>query len=241
MKTFEDIYGQAPEVTAVAPGRVNLLGEHTDYQGGFVLPAAITRTTTVGLARNGTRRHQVYAADLDEHSTFEIGQNAHEEFARYVAGALALGGVTEGLNLHITSTIPMGAGLSSSAALEVATLRGLRDLGLVELDDVQIALTAQRVEHEFVGVQCGIMDQMASSLADARSLLYLDTRSLDRQLRPLPEGSEVLVLDSGCRGGWQRAGITNAAPRSRRPRGSWGSRNCVMFRTWRGSSRCRRR
>ncbi|ACO47896.1 galactokinase [Deinococcus deserti] len=197
MKTFEDVYGQPSDITAVAPGRVNLLGEHTDYQGGFVLPTAITRTTTVQLSRNGTQQHRVYAADLDEYSTFDVGQNAPEEFARYVAGALALSGVREGLNLHITSTIPMGAGLSSSAALEVATLRGLRDLGLLVSDDVQIALTAQRVEHEFVGVQCGIMDQMASSLADSRSLLYLDTRSLDRELRPLPAGSEVLVLDSG--------------------------------------------
>ncbi|MFC4638259.1 galactokinase [Deinococcus hohokamensis] len=197
MKTFEDVFGQAPDLQASAPGRVNVLGEHTDYQGGFVLPTAIPQTTTVTLGRNGTAQHRVYAADLDEEASFAPGANAETPFARYVAGALALGGATEGLNVHVTSDVPMGAGLSSSAALEVATLRGLRALGVLEADDVQIALIAQRVEHEFVGVNSGIMDQMASSLADTKTLLYLDTRSLERQLRPLPEGSELLVIDSG--------------------------------------------
>ncbi|MFC4425057.1 galactokinase [Deinococcus navajonensis] len=197
MNTFDDVFGVAPEVQASAPGRVNVLGEHTDYQGGFVLPTAIPQTTTVSLGRNGTAQHRVYAADLNEEASFAPGANADAPFARYVAGALALGGATEGLNVHVTSNVPMGAGLSSSAALEVATLRGLRTMGLLTANDVQIALTAQRVEHEFVGVKSGIMDQMASSLADTTTLLYLDTRSLERQLRPLPAGTELLVIDSG--------------------------------------------
>lgn len=197
MKSFEAVFGAAPTVTARAPGRVNLLGEHTDYQGGFVLPTAIPQQTTVQLAPNGTDRHAVYAADLDEHASFPVGENAPGGFGRYVAGALALGGAREGLNVWVSSDVPLGAGLSSSAALEVATLRALRDLGAYQADDEEIALSAVRVEHEYVGVQCGVMDQMASSLADARHMLFLDTRSLERRVLPLPEGAEVLVIDSG--------------------------------------------
>ncbi|KEF35709.1 galactokinase [Deinococcus sp. RL] len=197
MKTFEEVFGHPPRVTARAPGRVNLLGEHTDYQGGYVLPTAIPQQTTVRLAPNGTREHHVYAADLDEHATFGVGENAAGGFARYVAGALALGGAREGLNVHVTSEVPMGAGLSSSAALEVAALRALRDLGVLHADDEALALLAQRVEHEYVGVKSGILDQMASTFARAGQMLFLDTRSLHRETLPLPEGSEVLVMDSG--------------------------------------------
>ncbi|OOV13450.1 galactokinase [Deinococcus sp. LM3] len=197
LPTFEQHFGRAPQVTASAPGRVNLLGEHTDYQGGFVLPTAIPQVTTVALGPNGTREHRVFAADLNEQSVFPVGGNAQDGFARYVAGALALGGAPDGLDVHVTSNVPMGAGLSSSAALEVAVLRGLRDLGILDASDERIALIAQRVEHEFVGVQCGIMDQMASSVANSATMLLLDTRSLERHLLPLPAGAEVLVIDSG--------------------------------------------
>ncbi|MHA0036480.1 galactokinase [Deinococcus sp. PESE-13] len=199
MKSFEAVFGRLPETEASAPGRVNLLGEHTDYQGGFVLPTAIPQLTTVRLARReaGASAHRVYAADLDEYADIPLGQNAEAGFARYVAGALALAGVPGALDLHIESDVPMGAGLSSSAALEVATLRALRHLGLYDGDDVALALVAQRIEHEFVGVQCGVMDQLASSLADPTHLLLLDTRTLERRLLPLPAGSEVLVIDSG--------------------------------------------
>lgn len=195
--TFEQHFGRAPQVTASAPGRVNLLGEHTDYQGGFVLPTTIPQVTTVALGANGTREHRVFAADLNEQSVFAVGGNAEGGFARYVAGALALGGAPDGLDVHVTSNVPMGAGLSSSAALEVAVLRSLRDLGILDASDERIALIAQRVEHEFVGVQCGIMDQMASSVANSATMLLLDTRSLERHLLPLPTGAEVLVIDSG--------------------------------------------
>ena len=197
---FEAVFGRAPEGQAAAPGRVNLLGEHTDYQGGFVLPTAIPQHTTVTVARNGTGRHRVYAADLDRQAGFAVlGADMAElpEFARYVAGALTLGGAREGLDVHVHSDVPMGAGLSSSAALEVAVLRALRGLGVYGGDDVALALAAQRVDHEFVGVLCGVMDQMASSLADAQHMLLLDTRSLDRRVLPLPAGAEVLVVDSG--------------------------------------------
>ncbi len=195
MTTFEQLFGQAPEVTASAPGRVNLLGEHTDYQGGFVLPTAIPQRATVGLGRNGTDTHVLYSANLDQILRVPVGE-VGTEFAPYLTGCLNLSGVTEGLDVHISSTVPSG-GLSSSAALEVATLRALRELYNLDLNDVELALRGVQVEHQFVGVQCGVMDQLASSLANTRTMLLIDTRSLDRRVVPFPAGAEVLVMDSG--------------------------------------------
>jgi galactokinase len=195
LTTFEQMFGQSPEVSASAPGRVNLLGEHTDYQGGFVLPTAIPQRATVGLGRNGTDTHVLYSANLDRTLRVPVGA-VGEDFAPYLTGCLNLSGVTEGLNIHVSSEVPSG-GLSSSAALEVATLRALRELYSLALDDVALALRGVQVEHEFVGVQCGVMDQLASSLADTRTMLLIDTRSLERRAVPFPAGAEVLVVDSG--------------------------------------------
>jgi galactokinase len=194
-KTFADLYGSAPEVTASAPGRVNLLGEHTDYQGGFVLPTAIPQQATVSLGRNGSAQHVIYSANLDQTLTVPVGE-VGTDFAPYITGCLNLSGVTEGMNVHIHSDVPSG-GLSSSAALEVATLRGLRDLFGLDLNDVELALRGVKVEHEFVGVLCGVMDQMASSIANTRTMLLIDTRSLEYRAVAFPEGAEVLVIDSG--------------------------------------------
>ena len=194
-ETYASVFGAEPEMVASAPGRVNLLGEHTDYQGGFVLPIAIPQRATVSLGRNGTDQHQLRSANLDHSLQVPVGETG-ESFAPYLTGCFELSGVREGLNAFISSTVPSG-GLSSSAALEVATLRALRDLYGLELDDVALALRGVQVEHEFVGVLCGVMDQMASSLADTKTLLLIDTRSLERRAVPLPPNSEVLVLDSG--------------------------------------------
>ncbi|GAA4010515.1 galactokinase [Deinococcus rubellus] len=194
-ETYLSVFGTEPEAVASAPGRVNLLGEHTDYQGGFVLPIAIPQRATVSLGRNGTDQHQLRSANLDHSLQVPVGETG-ESFAPYLTGCFELSGVTEGLNAYISSTVPSG-GLSSSAALEVATLRALRDLYGLKLDDVALALRGVQVEHEFVGVMCGVMDQMASSLADTKTLLLIDTRSLERRAVPLPPDSEVLVLDSG--------------------------------------------
>ncbi|AZI44527.1 galactokinase (plasmid) [Deinococcus psychrotolerans] len=194
-ETYQSVFGGEPEVVASAPGRVNLLGEHTDYQGGFVLPTAIPQRATVSLGRNGTQQHRLRSANLNHTLDVPVGE-VGSSFAPYLTGCFELSGVTEGLNAFIFSTVPSG-GLSSSAALEVAALRALRELYGLALDDVELALRGVRVEHEFVGVMCGVMDQMASSLADTKTLLLIDTRTLERRAVPLPEGSEVLVLDSG--------------------------------------------
>jgi galactokinase len=201
MTGFENIFGAAHEAVADAPGRVNLLGEHTDYNDGFVLPIAITQRTRVAMRRAGGDEFELHAAELNNTVRFKLGEPPADHFASYVYGCLMLvqarGVDVPPLQIHVESTVPMGVGLSSSAALEVATLRCLRQLLHVEMDDVLVAQLAQRAEIEFAGVNCGIMDQMASSLADTQRALLLDTRSLDRRVVELPAGASVLVLDSG--------------------------------------------
>ena len=201
MRTFADVFGKPPAVSAEAPGRVNLLGEHTDYNDGCVLPTAIPQTTCVSIRENGGKQFSLYAAELEQAAEFTMESAPHEHFASYVYGCVRElhdhSFAAPPLNIHISSSIPIGVGLSSSAALEVATLRALRQLFNLPLDDVAIAQLAQRAEIRYAGVNCGIMDQMASSLADTRSMLFLDTRTLQRRLLPLPPQAEILVIDSG--------------------------------------------
>ena len=209
MKNFKEVFGQEHEIEANAPGRVNLLGEHTDYNDGFVLPTAIPQRTTVKLGLSTDAQHHFYSADLDEQVTILDSNTTPSGFASYVFGCVQLlekeGYTIPSINLHVSSSVPIGSGLSSSAALEVATLRGLRRLlaeakpSLLDLpiNDVHIAEIAQQAEIHYAGVQCGIMDQMASSLADTEHILFLDTRSLESQVLPLPTGAEILVIDSG--------------------------------------------
>ncbi|MGE5655257.1 MAG: galactokinase [Actinomycetota bacterium] len=198
---FEQLFGIPAEVEVSAPGRVNLLGEHTDYNDGFVLPTAIPQRTTVQLGFSRDGRHQVYSEDLDQHAIATEQDPSPSGFASYLFGCIwlleAQGHKIPPLNLYVTSAVPIGSGLSSSAALEVATLRGLRQLLHLDLDDVRIAQIAQQAEIQYAGVQCGIMDQMASSLADTEHLLFLDTRSLQMRVIPIPAGAEVVVMDSG--------------------------------------------
>jgi len=201
MIDFQQIFGASPETEASAPGRVNLLGEHTDYNDGFVLPTAIPQRTTVQLGVSQDGQHHFYSVELDERVSISEGNHTPSGFASYIFGCVRLlereGNTVPPLNLHVTSSVPIGSGLSSSAALEVATLRGLRSLLNLDIDDVRIAQLAQQAEIQYSGVQCGIMDQMASSLADTEHMLFLDTRSLDRQVIPFPSGAEVVVIDSG--------------------------------------------
>ncbi len=199
--TFAGRFGLAPEVAASAPGRVNLLGEHTDYNDGYVLPTAIPQTTRVELARSADERFRYYAADLDEEATWRQGDPLPAGFARYVHGCVEVlrrrGDRVPPVLARIESDVPIGSGLSSSAALEVATLRGLRSLLDLRFDDVELALLAQRAEGEYAGVRTGVLDQMASSLCDRHHMLFLDTLTLERRVLPLPAGTELVVLHSG--------------------------------------------
>ena len=206
---FEAMFGAMPDVVAAAPGRVNLLGEHTDYNDGLVLPIAIPQQTTVGMRVNGGTGCgtgcgagvSLHAQSFGRTVEFTLDHAPPDQFARYVFGCLRVaagaGVHVPALQIHVASHVPMGVGLSSSAALEVATLRALRELTAAPWDDVRIAQLAQRAEVEHAGVRCGIMDQMAASLAGTAQALWLDTRSLERRLVPLPGGSEILVLHSG--------------------------------------------
>ncbi len=201
MMTMEEYFQGAPAVTASAPGRVNLLGEHTDYNDGFVLPTAIPALTRVALARSEDQDHHCYSANLDEAVRFSQHAPAPEGFALYIEGCIRLveqeGTPVPPLKVYVSSDVPMGSGLSSSAALEVAMLRALRSMLDLKIDDVGIALLGQQAEIRYAHVNCGVMDQMASSLADVDHMLFLDTRTLERRLLPLPEGAELIVIDSG--------------------------------------------
>jgi galactokinase len=198
--SFREAFRISPTVVSEAPGRVNLLGEHTDYTGGFVLPIGISQTTRVEIALSSDQLFHLYSANLEERLSFARGESTLQGFARYVRGCLevlAQGHHVPPVCMRIESSVPIGVGLSSSAALEVAVLRALRQLLQLPLSDVDIALLAQRAEVEYAGVLCGIMDQMASSLGDREHMLFLDTRSLEHRRLPLPANSEVVVLDSG--------------------------------------------
>jgi galactokinase len=198
---FQKIFGKPPEAEASAPGRVNLLGEHTDYNDGFVLPTAIPQRTTVQLGSSTDGQHHFYSEDLDEQVSILESNHTPSGFASYIFGCIELlqkeGHTIPSLNLHVKSTVPIGSGLSSSAALEVATLRAVRQLLNLPINDVEIAQLAQQAEIQYVGVQCGIMDQMASSLADTEHMLFLDTRTLERRVMSFPSGAEIVVIDSG--------------------------------------------
>ncbi len=206
LAVFERAFGRTPDVLERAPGRVNLIGEHTDYSGGFVLPMAIPQRTEIALARatGGDGVCRVVSANHGGRAPamFEIGREERTgtwiDYVQGVVKALRETGVlVPAFDAAVASDVPIGAGLSSSAALEVALLRGLRALVGFPLDDVTIAQLGRKAENELVGAPVGIMDQMASSLADATTALFLDTRTLAYERVPLPDDTEILVIDSG--------------------------------------------
>jgi galactokinase len=188
--------------SADAPGRVNLMGEHTDYHEGYVLPTVIPQRTHVHLVRRVDRRVIVSSDRIASRaSEYELGGEVRGRgWLDYVQGVtvmLARAGVTlPGFDLHITSNVPLGAGVSSSAALEVSLLRGLRELIELDLDDMNLARIAQRAETEFVGAPVGIMDQVASSLGRDGEALFLDTRTLGFERVPLLPSIQLVVVDS---------------------------------------------
>lgn len=195
---FKDVFGSEPQVRASAPGRVNLLGEHTDYNGGFVFPTPLPYQTHLEAAP--AEGLEAYAESFQEYKSRGLDETRQGDWLDYIAGCVWVlrqhGYPVPGLRAYIRSEVPMSGGLSSSAALEVAALRALRVLYRLPLDDAEIALLAQQAEVEYVGVRCGIMDQMASSVGRLGYGLFLDTQSLRTRLVPLPQGYRVAVVDS---------------------------------------------
>jgi galactokinase len=196
--------GSIDRVSASAPGRVNLIGEHTDYNGGFVLPVATPQRTRVELRPDGGREVRAFSAQEGPAPPFDIGEEKPVgAWVDYVAGMTrmlaSMGHAVGGFELHVDSDLPVGCGLSSSAALEVALGRALRDAFDLDLDDVAIATAGRRAENEFVGVRSGPMDQLAAGLAEVDEALLIDCRSLARMPVPIPEQLVMVVIDSGER------------------------------------------
>jgi galactokinase len=193
----------AASVATSAPGRVNLIGEHTDYNGGFVLPAPIPQRTYVELARRDDLTVTVTSRELDARDEYALGREQRTgRWIDYIQGCTAAlrtaGHAVGGFDLEVRSDVPLGSGLSSSAALEVAVLRALRAAFELPIDDTAIALLGQRAENELVGAPVGAMDQMTASLGVPGFALFMDMRSqASRQVR-LPE-ADLLVISSGIR------------------------------------------
>ena len=212
VEAFEQRYRQKPSLVVRAPGRVNVIGEHTDYNDGFVLPMAIDRAVWMALRPGASGRVEVHSLEYDEIKSFDLEQarqgrsDGNEtgwiDYIEGVAWALMgagydLGG-WEGV---VAGDVPIGAGLSSSAALEMAAARAFAELSSLAWEPGVMARLGQRAENEWVGVNCGIMDQMISAAGRAGHALLLDCRSLEYELVPLPAGTSMMVLDTGTRRG----------------------------------------
>jgi galactokinase len=203
MDEFQRLMGRRPTTEAQSFGRVNLIGEHTDYNGGFVLPTLIPQQTRVWIAVRDDE--VVRAASLGmspKLATFQLrAERRQHDWLDYVRGVTrqlrSEGHALGGFDLVICSDVPVGSGLSSSAALDVAIMRALRQAFHLDLDNLQIARLGQRVENEFVGAQVGIMDPMVCSLGRQGFALFIDARSLDHELVPLPPNADLAVINSG--------------------------------------------
>lgn len=208
---FRETYGALPELVARAPGRVNLIGEHTDYNDGFVLPCAISRQTMVAARRRNDGQVRIVAGDLGGATTsFSLAEpimpDSAATWSNYVRGVadglLEAGLALSGADLAIMGNMPQGAGLSSSAALENAAGLALAALaGQPDLDRTRLALIGQRAEHRFAGCQCGIMDQLVSARAVEGAALLIDCRSMECTPVPLPDGLAVMIVHSGIERG----------------------------------------
>ena len=201
MLSIESFFAGAPDVRESAPGRVNLLGEHTDYDDGFMLPVATPQRTEVALGRSIDGHFNLYSSTLDASARFARAAAAPPGFARYIEGCIRMveaeGITVPPLRVYVSTGLPVGSGLSSSAALEVAMLRALRTLLGLPFDDVMLARMAQQAEIAYAKVNCAIMDQMASSLADTGHMLFIDARTLAHRLQAMPPETELIVIDSG--------------------------------------------
>jgi len=206
-KHFTERFGQPPELIVRAPGRVNLIGEHTDYNDGFVLPLAINRAVWIALRRRDDRCVAIHSIDYDQQGHFSLENLTNDDagWVEYLKGTAwslkdaghELGGF-EGI---LIGDVPLGAGLSSSAALEMATARALATVSNLDWDPAVMAKLGQRAENKWIGVNCGIMDQLISAAGQADHALLIDCRSLQTESVPFPPGVAVVVLDTATRRG----------------------------------------
>lgn len=204
---FQEEFNAAPRYIVRAPGRVNLIGEHTDYNEGFVLPMAIDRATWIAFSPRNDGHVRAHSVDFDETLEFSLGhfENTDQGWLEYVKGMAwvlqAAGYRLTGWNGTIAGDVPVGAGLSSSASIELAVARAFATISDIPWNPPVIAQLAQRAENEWVGMNCGIMDQMISAAGVAGTALLIDCRSLETRNVPLPPDTVIVVLDTATRRG----------------------------------------
>ena len=204
---FNEHYGYNPEKTVFAPGRVNIIGEHTDYNDGFVMPCAINYGMAVSFAKRNDSIWRVYAIDINEQDEFDLSQDftqSEHKWANYVRGVVKYiqeqcPEFKQGADLVMTSDVPMSSGLSSSAALEISIGKTCQVLDNLPLSLAQIALIGQKAENKFVGANCGNMDQLTSALGQKDHLIMIDCRSLDIAPTPVPQGYSIAIINSNVK------------------------------------------
>ena len=204
---FTEHYGYNAEQTVFAPGRVNIIGEHTDYNDGFVMPCAINYGMAVSFAKRNDSIWRVYAIDINEQDEFDLSQDftqSEHKWANYVRGVVKYiqeqcPEFKQGADLVMTSDVPMSSGLSSSAALEISIGKTCQVLGNLPLSLAQIALIGQKAENKFVGANCGNMDQLTSALGQKDHLIMIDCRSLDITPTPVPQGYSIAIINSNVK------------------------------------------
>ena len=203
LNKFKEHFGEDTPEVYTSPGRVNLIGEHTDYNGSFVFPGAIDKGMIAAIRLNGTDKVTAYALDLDEKSEFGLNEEdlPKEGWAKYIFGVcreiIKRGGKVEGFDTVFSGDVPLGAGLSSSAALESTYAFALNDMLNLGIDKFELARIGQSTEHNYVGVKCGIMDQFASLFGKKAHLIRLDTKSMEYEYFPFdPKGYKLVLLDT---------------------------------------------
>lgn len=200
---FRSKHHSEPEILAIAPGRVNLIGEHTDYNDGFVFPAAIDKEVLVAASR-ADNQTILFSEQTGDGASFDAGSVSPGEVSGWAAYAAGMAWVLRehtgtpmpNLQAVVNSTVPMGSGVSSSAAIEMAFGVTWNQVAQLGIDNKTMAKLAQRCENEFVGVNCGIMDQMASAMGKSGNAMFLDTRSLDIQYAPIPDDLLIVICDT---------------------------------------------
>jgi galactokinase len=200
---FKKHFDGATGSVYASPGRINLIGEHTDYNGGFVFPGAIDKGMVAEIKLNGTDKIRAYSIDLEDYAEFGLNEEdaPKASWARYIFGVCRemtkRGAKLGGFDTAFAGDVPLGAGMSSSAALESTYAFALNDLFSCGIDKFELALIGQSTEHNYVGVNCGIMDQFASVFGKAGSLMLLDCRSLEHKYYPFdPKGYKLVLLDT---------------------------------------------
>lgn len=204
---FEQHFGYWPKQTVFAPGRVNIIGEHTDYNDGFVMPCAINYGMAVSFTPRSDSLWRVYAIDINETDAFDIKKpipQSEDKWKNYVRGVVKFVQAKcpefiQGADIAMTSDVPMSSGLSSSAALEISIGKTCQVLGNLPLSLSEIALIGQEAENKFVGANCGNMDQLTSALGQKDHLVMIDCRTLDITPTPVPQGYSIAIINSNVK------------------------------------------